>query len=216
MSKCTFQYFKSIFENLPEKEQEITREVLEEMDHSIGYDLKQIDIKNGILNAASGYSIADLIILLQLKQQGISGLHLQMSLTLAQIIRLLTVSKPKRQKAKNYDKEMQSYNLRKQYKAELSQNILMWKSSFTAMLNRNSRNSVYYSDLIEHFKLTEHEIRMASDFFNEKKQSLEWLFNTLNEDDQYAEYSCAVTPQIRQAGNRLSGLAGTAYASLLA
>ena len=33
---------------------------------------------------------------------------------------------------------------------------------------------------------------------------------------RYVEYSCAVTPQIRQAGNRLSGLAGTAYASLLA
>ena len=31
-----------------------------------------------------------------------------------------------------------------------------------------------------------------------------------------SEYSCAVTPQIRQTGNRLSGLAGTAYASLLA
>lgn len=30
------------------------------------------------------------------------------------------------------------------------------------------------------------------------------------------EYSRAVTPQIRQAGNRLSGLAETAYASLLA
>ena len=30
-----------------------------------------------------------------------------------------------------------------------------------------------------------------------------------------AEYSCAVTPQVRQTGNRLSGLAGTAYASLL-
>ena len=30
------------------------------------------------------------------------------------------------------------------------------------------------------------------------------------------EYSCAVTPQVRQMGNRLSGLAGTAYASLLA
>ena len=30
------------------------------------------------------------------------------------------------------------------------------------------------------------------------------------------EYSCAVTPQIRQMGNRLSGLAETAYASLLA
>ena len=30
------------------------------------------------------------------------------------------------------------------------------------------------------------------------------------------EYSCAVTPQVRQTGNRLPGLAGTAYASLLA
>ena len=33
---------------------------------------------------------------------------------------------------------------------------------------------------------------------------------------QPSEYSRAVTPQIRQAGNRLSGLAETAYASLLA
>ncbi len=31
----------------------------------------------------------------------------------------------------------------------------------------------------------------------------------------FCEYSCAVTPQVRQTGNRLSGLAGTAYASLL-
>ena len=31
---------------------------------------------------------------------------------------------------------------------------------------------------------------------------------------QLFEYSCAVTPQVRQTGNRLSGLAGTAYASL--
>ena len=34
--------------------------------------------------------------------------------------------------------------------------------------------------------------------------------------DKSGEYSCAVTPQVRQTGNRLSGLAGTAYASLLA
>lgn len=33
--------------------------------------------------------------------------------------------------------------------------------------------------------------------------------------DEAIEYSCAVTPQVRQTGNRLSGLAGTAYASLL-
>jgi hypothetical protein len=30
------------------------------------------------------------------------------------------------------------------------------------------------------------------------------------------EYSCAVTPPIRQTRNRLSGIAGTAYASLFA
>lgn len=30
------------------------------------------------------------------------------------------------------------------------------------------------------------------------------------------EYSRVVTPQVRQTGNRLSGLVGTAYASLLA
>lgn len=33
--------------------------------------------------------------------------------------------------------------------------------------------------------------------------------------NELREYSCAVTPQVRQTGNRLSGLAGTAYASLL-
>ena len=40
-----------------------------------------------------------------------------------------------------------------------------------------------------------------------------YTFDTFMEQ---TEYSCAVTPQIRQAGNRLSGLAETAYASLLA
>jgi hypothetical protein len=34
--------------------------------------------------------------------------------------------------------------------------------------------------------------------------------------EELVEYSCAATPQIRQTGNRLSGLAETAYASLLA
>ena len=38
---------------------------------------------------------------------------------------------------------------------------------------------------------------------------------TVWEHLQFIEYSCAVTPQVRQTGNRLSGLAGTAYASLL-
>lgn len=39
--------------------------------------------------------------------------------------------------------------------------------------------------------------------------------STLNSMMRGDEYSCAVTPQVRQTGNRLSGLAGTAYASLL-
>ena len=37
----------------------------------------------------------------------------------------------------------------------------------------------------------------------------------LSDNKWTTEYSCAVTPQVRQTGNRLSGLAGTAYASLL-
>lgn len=40
------------------------------------------------------------------------------------------------------------------------------------------------------------------------------LYSTLSSPALF-EYSCAVTPQVRQTGNRLSGPAGTAYASLL-
>ena len=45
-----------------------------------------------------------------------------------------------------------------------------------------------------------------------------WGIELVDEEmaDVSGEYSCAVTPQVRQTGNRLSGLAGTAYASLLA
>ena len=39
---------------------------------------------------------------------------------------------------------------------------------------------------------------------------------SVEESESIDEYSCAATPQIRQTGNRLSGLAETAYASLLA
>ena len=50
-----------------------------------------------------------------------------------------------------------------------------------------------------------------------KWSSLQDGCNELKEVVKYSnEYSCAVTPQVRQMGNRLSGLAGTAYASLLA
>ena len=40
------------------------------------------------------------------------------------------------------------------------------------------------------------------------------LQNSLDYQFRLLEYSCAVTPQVRQTGNRLSGPAGTAYASL--
>ena len=48
---------------------------------------------------------------------------------------------------------------------------------------------------------------------------MDWLGNNVKtfkvKGITIIEYSCAVTPQVRQTGNRLSGLAGTAYASLL-
>lgn len=40
--------------------------------------------------------------------------------------------------------------------------------------------------------------------------------NEIGKYSVFVEYSCAITPQVRQAGNRLSGLTETAYASLLA
>ena len=61
---------------------------------------------------------------------------------------------------------------------------------------------------------------------NIQKEECSWLLFCYYDSDasfgaagvvrQFFEYSCAVTPQIRQTGNRLSGNAGTAYASLLA
>lgn len=48
---------------------------------------------------------------------------------------------------------------------------------------------------------------------NKQILTLKKLYPELNKVS--TEYSCAVTPQVRQTGNRLSGLAGTAYASLL-
>ena len=42
------------------------------------------------------------------------------------------------------------------------------------------------------------------------------IFSVTQEYAAIHEYSRAVTPQVRQAGNRLSGLTETAYASLLA
>jgi hypothetical protein len=47
-------------------------------------------------------------------------------------------------------------------------------------------------------------------------QRLIFSFYKPFESSNKIEYSCAATPQIRQTGNRLSGLAETAYASLLA
>ena len=43
-----------------------------------------------------------------------------------------------------------------------------------------------------------------------------YILRRKNKWMQLIEYSCAITPQVRQAGNRLSGLTETAYASLLA
>lgn len=65
---------------------------------------------------------------------------------------------------------------------------------------------------------TETDIRKLTDLLLKvgTQQFLETLSPYITGGEILFEYSCAVTPQIRQTGNRLSGNAGTAYASLLA
>ena len=55
-----------------------------------------------------------------------------------------------------------------------------------------------------------------SDFRGSRFENIIFKNTILDRADFIAEYSCAITPQVRQAGNRLSGLTETAYASLLA
>ena len=53
--------------------------------------------------------------------------------------------------------------------------------------------------------------------YTDMRKSIDGLCAIIEEQfSMNVEYSRAVTPQIRQTGNRLSGLAETAYASLLA
>ena len=54
------------------------------------------------------------------------------------------------------------------------------------------------------------------EFYNNEEVCFQQIKRTAKMMIGQDEYSCAVTPQVRQTGNRLSGLAGTAYASLLA
>ena len=64
--------------------------------------------------------------------------------------------------------------------------------------------------------ISENNISSVADVYMLLKDSFKDILQELMEAELDAtEYSCAVTPQVRQTGNRLSGLAGTAYASLL-
>ena len=119
------------------------------------------------------------------------------------------------------------------------------KNTFYRFLNSAKTNwlrftSLLASDIVNHDirDLTDHESERKNVFiiddslFNrtscKKTELRSKVFNhtdmhfkkgfrmlTLSRSDGN-EYSCAVTPQIRQTENRLSGNAGTAYASLLA
>lgn len=53
-----------------------------------------------------------------------------------------------------------------------------------------------------------------SNYEGRPTMDIDFMLRRMSND--VAEYSCAITPQVRQAGNRLSGLTETAYASLLA
>ena len=69
----------------------------------------------------------------------------------------------------------------------------------------NEKNYIYRKLYVTHL-----------DFDTKEEHDLVYCRYFLNINSILFEYSCAVTPQVRQTGNRLSGLAGTAYASLLA
>lgn len=81
----------------------------------------------------------------------------------------------------------------------------------TSMLCVIIPSSTYYIGNLEFAKLVPGEAHfydLNGDEIEKEATEIKW--------NAEAEYSCAVTPQIRQAGNRLSGFAETAYASLLA
>ena len=68
-----------------------------------------------------------------------------------------------------------------------------------------------FHDLVTMFNISVDEY-----FYPSKKAEKSTVRRQIDSSLDLFEYSCAVTPQIRQTGNRLSGNAGTAYASLLA
>ena len=90
--------------------------------------------------------------------------------------------------------------------------------------SENNVNRIMDTDSIRDFRLRKGDFEFYPDieiydeyedgkliFFEGSESAL--ISIELTDDN---EYSCAATPQIRQTGNRLSGLAETAYASLLA
>ena len=79
------------------------------------------------------------------------------------------------------------------------------------MMDKKIYSSKYAQDSYEALRTTSRE------GINQTPESIQKLDNLLSPllKKGQSEYSCAVTPQVRQTGNRLSGLAGTAYASLL-
>lgn len=79
------------------------------------------------------------------------------------------------------------------------------KRDIKGQMKVNETLDAYY-DLVEVYKdLDSYDQEMIWSIIQTVKKT----------SDKRNEYSCAVTPQVRQTGNRLSGLAGTAYASLL-
>lgn len=77
-------------------------------------------------------------------------------------------------------------------------------------------HSLQYEQILRLFSKNRESIKSLITSLVKQKRIIYDKENGLLCDSQESanEYSCAVTPQVRQTGNRLSGLAGTAYASL--
>ena len=88
------------------------------------------------------------------------------------------------------------------------------------------RRLIYSTNAIEGFNRQLRKVTKSKTVFPSDDSLLKMLYLATmditkkwtghRQDWGQIEYSCAITPQVRQAGNRLSGLTETAYASLLA
>ena len=107
--------------------------------------------------------------------------------------------------------EYQRYpNANREYKSTLF--VMCFKKKEDLLELYNAVNGTDYQDP-EDLEITTLDNAIYLTYKNDISLLLGGMLNLY---EHQSEYSCAVKPSVRQAGNRLSGPTGTDYASLLA